>query len=140
MRVHNDILQALDDKKCVFLVLLDQSAAFDTVKHSILLDRVEETVGVQGIALEWLESYFAERSQSVSVLGVSSVPRPLPSGMPQGSVVGPFGFPMYTTPVGRICQKHRIKYHFYADDSQLYLAFDPEEEEIARGRVEACIR
>ena len=139
LRVHNDILQSLDDKKCVFLVLLDQSAAFDTVKHSILLDRVRETVGVQGVALDWLLSYFAERTQSVSVLGVSSVPRPLPSGMPQGSVVGPFGFPMYTTPVGRICQKHGIKYHFYADDSQLYLAFDPDEEHIARGRLEACI-
>ena len=59
--------------------------------------------------------------------------------MPQGSVVGPFGFPLYTGPVGRICQKHNISYHFYADDSQLYIAFHPKDEEEARHRLEACI-
>ena len=75
------------------------------------------------------------------IRGVPSVPRPLTSGMPQGSVVGPYGFPTYTTytRVGKICQRHGISYHLYADDSQLYLAFDPCDEDEARGRLEACI-
>ena len=139
LRVHSDILQALDRKKCVFLVLLDQSAAFDTVEHTILLDRLQNSVGVEGNALQWFVSYFGERSQSVQVLGESSVPRPLTCGMPQGSVVGPFGFPTYTVPIGRICKKHGISYHFYADDSQLYLEFDPADEDTARSRLEECI-
>ena len=139
LRVHSDILQAVDNKKCVYLVLLDQSAAFDTVDHSILLRRLEDSVGVSGQALDWCRSYFAGRSQSVLIRGVQSVPRPLTCGMPQGSVVGPFGFPTYSAPVGQICVNHGISYHFYADDSQLYLAFDPSEEAEALQRLEACI-
>lgn len=139
LRVHNDILRAIDKKMCVFLVLLDQSAAFDTVEHSILLGRLEGSVGLSGSALAWCHSYFSERSQSVHIHGVPSVPRPLTSGMPQGSVIGPFGFPTYTAPVGQICRDHGINYHFYADDSQLYLSFKPEDEEEARRRLELCI-
>ena len=101
--------------------------------------RLEGSVGVSGAALAWCRSYFAERSQSVHVLGVPSIARPLTSRMPQGSVVGPYGFPLYTGPVGRICQKHNVSYHFYADDSQLYIAFHPKDEEEARHRLEACI-
>ena len=59
--------------------------------------------------------------------------------MPQGSVVGPFGFPIYSAPVGKICEKHRICHHFYADDSQLYLAFKPGNEVEARSKLKACI-
>jgi predicted nucleic acid-binding Zn-ribbon protein len=140
LRVHSDVLQAVDKKQCVFLVLLDQSAAFDTVDHSILLGRLEDTIGVSGSALEWCRSYFADRSQSVHVLGVPSLPRPLTSGMPQGSVMGPFGFPPYSAPIGEICRRHDICYHFYADDSQLYLSFSPQDEDEARNRLEACIQ
>ena len=101
LRVHSDILREVDGKKCVFLVLLDRSAAFDTVDHGILLQRLEEMVGVSGHALEWCTSYFFERSQSVHVLGVPSVPQPLGSGMSQGSVIRPFGFQSYTAPSAR---------------------------------------
>ena len=81
-----------------------------------------------------------DRYQSVNILGTPSIPRPLASGMPQGSVVGPFGFPSYTRPVGQICRKHRIAFHFYADDSQLYIAFNPsDKKEEAKQRMEACI-
>jgi hypothetical protein len=59
--------------------------------------------------------------------------------LPQGSVIGPFGFPTYTGPVGKICDKHGISYHFYADDSQLYLVFNPQDEGVARSRLESCI-
>jgi hypothetical protein len=100
---------------------------------------MEATVGVRGDALEWCRSYFSDRTQSVCICGVPSVPRPLTSGMPQGSVVGPYGFPTYTTPVGKICCRHGINYHMYADDSQLYVAFDLQDEHEARGRMEACI-
>ena len=57
MRVQNDILEAIDGGKCVFLVLLDLSAAFDTVSHDILLDRLSTDSGISGSALSWISSY-----------------------------------------------------------------------------------
>ena len=119
---------------------MDLSAAFDTIEHRLLLSRFEESLGISGVALDWCRSYFADRQQSVNIHGTSSVPRPLTSGMPQGSVIGPFGFPVYTGPVGRICEKHKVSYHFYADDTQLYLSFDPKDEAAAKLQMEACIR
>ena len=139
LRVHNDICQAIDRKQCVYLVLLDLSAAFDTVEHSVLLSRFEGSLGITGTALDWCHSYFMDRTQSVNIHGTASLPRLLSSGMPQGSVVGPFGFPSYTSPVGRICEKHIVSYHFYADDSQLYVTFNPKDEEEAKKRLESCI-
>ena len=121
---------------CVFLVLLDQCAAFDMVEHDIIMKRLEESIGVPGPALQWCRSYFADRNQSVHILGVQSVHCPLTSGMPQGSVIGPFGFPMYSAPVGEICHKHGISYHFYANDSQLYFAFKLRDEDEARHHLE----
>ena len=105
--VHNDILQDIDKKQCVFLVLLDLSAAFDTVEHNVLLGRFESSLGIT--ALDWFRSYFEDRNQSVNILGSSSVPRPLCRDMPQGSVMGPLGFLPYTGPVGQICKKHQVK-------------------------------
>ena len=121
--VHNDICQAIDKQQCVFLVLLDFSSAFDTLEHSVLLIRFEQSLSISGSALDLCHSYFLDRTQSVNILGTSSIPQPLSGWMPQGSVVGPFSFPFYSRPVGEICAKHGIAYHFYADGLQLYLAF-----------------
>ena len=139
LRVHNDILQAIDKKNCVMLVLLDLSAAFDTIDHDILLNRFEKTLGLTGSVLSWLKSYFSERYQSVNIKGKSSEKHPLKTGMPQGSVFGPFGFPHYSGPLGAICRRHRIQYHLYADDTQLYISFTPSDCPTATSRLEACI-
>ena len=67
VRVQNNILEAIDGVKCVFLLLLDLSAAFDTVSHDILLDRVSTDSGISGSALSWILSYLTNRTQSVLV-------------------------------------------------------------------------
>ena len=122
LRVSNDILRAIDDKQCVFLTLLDLSAAFDTIDHCILLEVLHD-LGVEGIALEWFRSYLSNRSQCISIDGVHSVPQNLPHGVPQGSVLGPLLFCTYMTELGKIIRKHGLNFHTYADDTQIYLAF-----------------
>ena len=77
LRVYNDFLMSIDDKQCVLLVLLDLSAAFDTVDHNILLSRLATRFGIQGNVLKLIESYLSERTQYVTVNGVKSTTREL---------------------------------------------------------------
>ena len=71
VKVHNDIMRAIDDNRSVLLLLLDLSAAFDTVDHSTLLLRLRTRFGVKGSALAWFESYLASRKYYVQVEGYS---------------------------------------------------------------------
>ncbi len=63
VHVLNDILLSLDKKKSVFLILLDLSAAFDTVDHKLLIDRISRRLGIGGVVRDWIESYIAGRTQ-----------------------------------------------------------------------------
>ena len=93
-RFSNDIMQALDSKQpvIIMLVLLDMSAAFDTIDHTILLNILEVRYGIAGTAHQWFRSDLSDRSQKVRILGKSSDSRPLNLGVPQGSVLGPVIF------------------------------------------------
>ena len=99
LRVKNDIVMALEGKKVVLLVLLDLSAAFDTVDHTNLLNRLSSDFGISGLALGWFRSYLAEREQYVSVSDAKSDGIRLQFGVPQGSVLGPVLFTIYTSPL-----------------------------------------
>ena len=143
LKVHNDIVCSLDKKQAVMLILLDLSAAFDTIDHQILLRRLHDDIGVRGVCLRWFSSYLQDRCQSVCIAGVSSPEARLPFGVPQGSVLGPALFVIYTAQIAEITREHLLLAHFYADDSQLYVAFSPQEpgdeESIAR-KVSACLK
>ena len=141
VKVHNDILLALDSKQAVFLVLLDLSAAFDTIDQNVLIQRFQ-SLGIEGSAIKWIASYLRNRTQSVRINNAMSSESELKYGVPQGSVLGPSFFSVYAGPLADIARSHNIEVHLYADDTQLYTSFnpsDPHSEVSARTRMEACI-
>ena len=140
LRVQNDILSSIDCGQCVFLVLLDLSAAFDTVVHEFLIARLYSRFGIKDNAIKWIKSYLTERVQSVHTGGISSMPTPLKWGVPQGSVLGPSFFSDYIAPLAAIIQSSGVCMHGYADDTQLYLSFTPGLNEAAQlQKLEDCI-
>ena len=128
IRIFDDLLTNLDNKKVILLALLDLSAAFDTVDHTILLERLCHTFGISGQALKWFTSYLSDRSQVVrlfSVNGVKSSSQMLECCVPQGFVLGPSLYSRYTKPIGNIIRNSDIQFHLFADDCQLYVSLDP---------------
>ena len=89
LKVQNDILLAIDNHKCVALLLLDLSAAFDTVDHELLLQRMIKRFGIDGQVLKLFRSYLNGRTQSVIIQNIKTTSKDLCCGVPQGSVLGP---------------------------------------------------
>ena len=139
LRVYNDVMLCIDQGKGCILVLLDLSAAFDTVDHTVLFNLLEHSLGISGSALSLLKSYLHGRSQCVQIDGITSEFADLTCGVPQGSVLGPSNFCMYMYPLGSILRHHCINYHIYADDTQLYISFDLSDPSIAIDKVNKCI-
>lgn len=120
LEVTNGILRTIDNGDACALLLLDMSAAFDTVDHGILLSRLHHRCGVTGTALQWFTSYLTNRSQSVIIEGVTSAPSILQHGVPQGSSLGPQLFTSYVSPLPDVVAHHPdVDEHGFSDDQQL---------------------
>ena len=138
--IKNDIHVSLSKGMPTALVLLDLSATFDTVDHSVLLDCLSTWFCFRGTMLKWFTFYLCNRNQSVKVGNDVSDPSELRYGVPQGSVLGPIFFSLYTTPLSLvICTYNNIKIHFYADDTQVYIHLSPDSTPAAFTQLQKCL-
>ena len=140
LRVHHDIVKALDNKSSVVLMMLDQSAAFDLIDHEILFRRLSFTYGISGMSLDWLKSYMFDRTQKTAIGASLSADKCLDYGVPQGSVLGPVLYCLYSKPMSEIFRHHDLPYHVYADDNQMYNIIHPSSHaNSTTKRLENCV-
>src|SRR5664279_3496894 len=137
--VMNDIFRVIDDGDVAGMVLLDLSAAFDTVDHKTLLDVLQQRFAVSDIPLTWFSSYLTSRTQSVSVNDIQSASSLVACSVPKGSVLGPLAFIAYTDDVVEIFRRNCVRHHLFADDKQVYTATTILNINRARQRLLGCI-
>ena len=125
LALYDHLIRATTRQNITCLCLLDLSAAFDTIDHNILLQRLTSWFGITGTAHSWLKSYLTSRSFAVLANGFKSTSTPLSCGIPQGSVLGPLLFILYTTPLSSLLSSTTVSHHLYADDTQLFISFLP---------------
>jgi hypothetical protein len=123
LKVAADILKHMDSQEVTALLLIDMSAAFDTVDEVILADVLEKRMGITGSVLDWIRSYMNNRRMVVSAGGYKSDEFQLHCGVPQGSTLGPILFLVYMAPLYDLFNTMSINSHGYADDTQLYQHF-----------------
>ena len=139
MKVMNDLLRSPDHGNVSVLTLLDLSAAFDTIDHTILLHRLEHVFGIQDTALHWFSSYLTKRTQTVTVNNCSSAPVTISCGVPQGSVMGPVLFVLCTAPLSDVMDSHSVLHHTFADDTQLQKSAPPQQVDGLIQSMQQCV-
>ena len=138
--IKNEIHLSLSKGMPTALVLLDLSAAFDTIDHDTLLSCLSSRFGFAGSALKWFRSYLQDRFQSVKIGSCLSNLFKLKFGVPKVSVLGPLLFSLYTTPLGQVIRKYTgVRYHFYADDTQLFIHLSPDDSLKSFDRLKSCL-
>ena len=139
LKIHNDTLSSMDDGRVTAFTLLDFSAAFDTIDHTILLRRLDNWFWVSGKAWNWFKSYLTGISQRIKLGNCPSSRSDLSFGVPQRSVLGPLLFTLYTTPLSSLISGHAIPHHLYADDSQLNISFSSGDSSAALNGLQSCL-
>ena len=112
----------------------------DTIDHDTLFSCLSVRFGFAGAALKWFRSYLQDCFQSVKIGSSLSNLFKLKFGVPQGSVLGPLLFSLYTIPLGHVIRKYiEVKYHFYADDTQLFIHLSPDDSLKSFNHLKSCL-
>ena len=134
-----DLLLSINKGSISVLVLLDFSAAFDTIFHPILVHRLHTDIGFTDTVLQWSSSYLTDRTLCVSLSNHCSAFAPVHSGIPQGAVLGPFRLAMYSKPLSDIIDSHSIMHHLFADGKQSQMSAPPDEISELLHSVQTCM-
>ena len=143
VRMSDDILKDINKDKVVVLLLLDLSAAFDTIDHDLLIWKLLTQYGIDGNALDWFTNYLSNRKFTVKINSKICDFFCLLFGVPQGSLLGPVLFVLYVKALENIARKYGLRVQMYADDSQLYITLDPIDNshwDFCKDRIESCLK
>jgi hypothetical protein len=132
------MINSIDQGHVGAIMLLDMSAAFDTVDHTIMLDVLSRRFGLQDEALNWLKDFLTDRSQAIQNGATESDDIALQFGVPQGSVIGPKSFIEYAEDVKGVFEKHRLHYHLFADDMQGLSSGSPSSVPVIASTLSSC--
>lgn len=125
MKITNDITRGMDNSQVTYLILLDFSKAFDVINHNLLLAKLKY-YGFNLTLIKWFSNYLENRTQCVKLNNDISEEKGVYAGVPQGSILGPILFTIFTAELPNIL-RHNWKIHLYADDTQLYKSCTPSE-------------
>ena len=139
LKVENDVLLNMEKGSVTTLTLIDLSAAFDTIDHLTLINRLSSWYGISGIVLDWFTSYLSDRCQLVKNQDYISNADYIYFGLPQGSVLAPILFTLYTAPLSRVIARHDVEHHLYADDTQIYISLSGSEALESLTDLKSCV-
>ena len=130
----------MEKKRVTVLTLLDLPAAFDTIDHAALLKLISSWFVFSGIALDSIQSYVYDSGQTVKIGENLSDSYTIKFGVPQGSVLGPILFTLYTTPLSSMIKKYSLVNHqVYADDTQVYLGISLQDATASMEKLKLCL-
>ena len=139
LKVENDVLLNMEKGRVTALTLLVLSAAFDTIDHLTLISRLSSWYGISGTALDWFTSYLSNRCQQVKIHDYISEEVLISFGVPQGSVLGPILFTLYTAPLSHVIAEHDVEHYLYADDTKIYISLSGSEASESLTDLKSCV-